>query len=90
MAASEVTQASDRVDSLSQTERALASLWVEVLQITSLPKATDDFFALGGDSMGMTLLEFRVQEELSVELPAGALLGAPTLRQLAALIDEAP
>jgi len=74
---------------LSMTERAVAALWSETLQIAELPGATDNFFALGGDSMAMVLLEFRIKEEFSVELPAGAVLGAPTLRELSALVDAA-
>lgn len=73
----------------SVTERAVAALWCEVLETTELPDATDNFFALGGDSMAMVLLEFRIKEEFSVELPAGAVLGAPTLRELSALVDAA-
>lgn len=73
----------------SVTERTVAALWSEVLQTADLPGATDDFFALGGDSMAMVMLEFRIKEEFSVELPAGAVLGAPTLRELSAVVDAA-
>jgi acyl carrier protein len=74
-------------EALTHTERALAALWVEVLQSQSSPSPRDDFFALGGDSMLMTMLEFRIAEEFSVELPPGIILRAPTLGQLSALID---
>lgn len=73
----------------SVTERALAALWSEVLQTAEQPVATDNFFAVGGDSMAMVILEFRIKEEFSVELPAGTVLNAPTLRELSALIDAA-
>ena len=73
---------------LSDTERALADLWSEVLQITEPPQAEDDFFGLGGDSMAMVLLEHRIKEEFSIELPPGTILGAPSLRELSAVIDE--
>jgi acyl carrier protein len=73
--------------SLSPTERAVAALWCEALQMTDLPSPPDNFFALGGDSMTMTILEFRIKEELAVELPAGALLNAASLRELSALVD---
>lgn len=74
---------------LTATERAVAALWCEALQMADLPRAPDNFFALGGDSMTMTMLEFRIKEELSVELPAGALFNAPSLRELSALVDTA-
>lgn len=75
--------------SFSATERSMASLWKEVLQSDAPLNANDDFFALGGDSMSMVVLEFRIQEELSVTLRAGAVLEAPTLRELSALVDTA-
>lgn len=74
---------------LTTTERAVAELWSEVLQTDQHPNATDNFFSLGGDSMSMVILEFRINEEFAVELPAGTLLGAPTLRELSVLIDAA-
>lgn len=74
---------------LNVTERAVAELWSEVLQTDVLPKADDDFFSLGGDSMSMVALEFRIREEFSVELPPGVILGAPILRDLSALVAAA-
>jgi acyl carrier protein len=73
--------------SLSATEAAVAALWHEVLQTSEPLSATDDFFAMGGSSMHMVMLEYRLQEEFSIELPAGVLLGAPTLREISALVD---
>lgn len=68
-------------------ERAVAALWSEVLQRDELPGSADNFFSLGGDSMAMVILEFRIGEEFAVQLPAGAVLGAPVLRDLCALIE---
>jgi acyl carrier protein len=72
---------------LSATEQALAQIWSEVLQSSSLPNADDDFFELGGDSMTMVLVESRIKEEFSVELPPGAMLGASTLRAVSSLVE---
>jgi acyl carrier protein len=69
------------------TELTVSAIWSEVLQIGDMPASTDDFFALGGNSMSMVIAEFRIMEELPVQLPAGALLSAPTIRELARLID---
>lgn len=71
----------------SATERAVATLWAEVLDKQSLPDVDDNFFELGGDSIAMVTLLYRIQEELSVELPPGAVFGAPSVRELSALID---
>ena len=81
------TSLSEQDQCLNATEHVVATLWREVLQTSELPRATDNFFDLGGDSMMMTMVEFRIKEELSVELPAGTLLGAPSLRDLSALIE---
>lgn len=78
----------DRPDRLTATERAMADLWKEVLQTSYSITPQDDFFALGGDSMAMVTLEFRIQETLAVCLPAGAVLSAPTLRQLCCVVDS--
>jgi len=86
-----LTQADDpesEYQSLSATERAVAAIWNEVLQTTQLPSAADNFFELGGDSMTMTMVEFRIQEELSIEIPPGSILVAPSLRELSAIVDR--
>lgn len=72
---------------LSETERAVAELWKEVLIGTETLTATDNFFALGGDSMAMVTVLFRIQEEFSVELSPAAIFNAPSLGELAALVD---
>lgn len=74
---------------LSVTERVVVELWREVLSAAETPSATDNFFELGGDSIAMVTVEHRITEEFAVELPPGALLGAPTLRELSALVDSA-
>ncbi|WP_158929672.1 non-ribosomal peptide synthetase [Acidisphaera sp. S103] len=64
------------------TERALASLWAELLGRGSV-RGDDDFFALGGHSLlGMRLMA-RIQARFGVELPVKALFEAPRLADLA-------
>lgn len=55
--------------------------------LPELPGAEDNFFALGGDSTAMVMVELRIQEELSIEVPPGAMLNAPSLRELTHLIE---
>jgi L-aminoadipate-semialdehyde dehydrogenase len=81
------TSASETSQSLSVTERGIAELWGEVLPIAETFSATANFFALGGDSIAMVTVEYRIKEEFSVQLPPGAMLGAPTVRELSALVD---
>lgn len=77
----------DSQQPLSRVERTIAALWSEVLQTAEPTDPSDDFFAAGGNSMAMVMLEYRIQEEFSIELPSGVLLSAPTLRELSVLVD---
>jgi L-aminoadipate-semialdehyde dehydrogenase len=81
------TSADEARHALSLTERDVAELWSEVLPMVETLRATDNFFALGGDSMAMVMVEYRIKEEFSVELPPGVMLRAPTLRELSTLVD---
>jgi acyl carrier protein len=72
----------------TETEHELASLWQQVLNTDSLPRPSDDFFSLGGDSVAMIMAELRIKEEFSVDLPEGAMLGVSSLRELSQLIEK--
>lgn len=69
-------------------EYTVCAIWKEVLALQDLPAPADDFFALGGDSTAMLMMELRINEELAVELPTGSLLSAPTVRELVHLIER--
>lgn len=69
------------------TQRAVAEMWSDVLQMTELPGADANFFELGGDSMAMVIVELRVQEAFGIDVPEGSLLSASTLGEFCAFID---
>jgi acyl carrier protein len=73
---------------LTETERVVATLWREVLRTSGPLCPTDNFFELGGDSVGMVTVIFRINEEFSVELPEATILDAPSLRDLATVVDS--
>ena len=73
---------------LTETERRIAALWKEVLDTPELPRAEDNFFALGGDSTAMVMVELQIKEAFSVDIPAGAVLGAQSLRELSDVVDK--
>ena len=75
--------------SLTSTEREIAALWSEVLQTDVPVTPNENFFSLGGDSLAMTMVLFRVQEVFGVELSTAALLETPELGAFAALVDTA-
>jgi acyl carrier protein len=69
-------------------EEILAGVWRELMGIEEIG-IHDDFFLLGGHSlMGMQVVS-RVREAFQVELPLRAVFEAPTIAELAALVDEA-
>jgi acyl carrier protein len=68
-------------------EQELASLWQQILDTDFLPRPSDDFFSLGGDSVAMIMAELRIKEEFSVDLPEGTMLGVSSLRELSQLIE---
>jgi len=71
----------------TETEAAVAEIWREVLRLDEVG-ATDDFFDLGGHSLKATRILTRVGARLGVELPVGVIFDHPTVRGIAALVDE--
>ena len=49
--------------------------------------STDDFFEVGGDSLIGVVIFVAIEEELGKSLPVSTLLKAPTIRELAKIID---
>jgi acyl carrier protein len=77
----------ESAEPFTEIERVVARLWQQVLDTPSLPRPLDNFFSLGGDSIAMIMVELRIKEEFSVDLPEGALLSASSLRELSQLIE---
>ncbi len=69
-------------------EALLAGIWSRLLGIREIG-VRDSFFDLGGHSLlGIQLLS-RVRDAFGVELPLRAVFEAPTIAELAALVEEA-
>jgi acyl carrier protein len=75
------------VHQLTETERIVSGIWSEVLQQDKI-NPEDNFFELGGDSLMTMMVLFRVNDDLHVELPPGAIMEAPTLREFCKMIDN--
>ncbi|MBV9823806.1 MAG: lantibiotic dehydratase, partial [Actinobacteria bacterium] len=71
-----------------ETEVRLAEVWRLLLEADSVAR-TDNFFALGGNSLSAARLMFRIREVFGVELPMGAFYAAPALAECATAIDAA-
>jgi thioester reductase-like protein len=72
----------------SRLEETLARAWREVLGIGRVG-VHDDFFALGGNSLVAPRLLLRLSEAVGLALPLDALFAAPTVAELAALVERA-
>ncbi|MEV0678700.1 amino acid adenylation domain-containing protein [Actinosynnema sp. NPDC050436] len=71
----------------TETERLLASVWAEVLGLARVG-VTDDFFALGGDSLRSVQVVGRARAE-GLELTARGMFEHPTIAELAAVARPA-
>jgi acyl carrier protein len=71
----------------TDTERALVDLWNEVLG-RKRTGVLDDFLDLGGDSVRATQMITRIDQQFGVILEMGKFFDAPSVRAVAALIDE--
>jgi myxalamid-type nonribosomal peptide synthetase MxaA len=72
----------------TETERAIAAIWQDLLDLPQVG-VTDNFFELGGHSLLATKLVFRIHDVLGADLPLTALFeGEPTIARLAALVTD--
>ena len=71
------------------TQRALAGVWTDVLDLSGPIRGSDDFFLLGGDSLSALHLLAEVEDRFGRRLPLDTLFAATTLAEQAAVIDSA-
>jgi len=72
---------------LGASEEIVAGIWGELLGLSRVDR-TDSFFALGGHSLLATQLVSRLRSCFAVELPLRRVFEAPTLSELAALVES--
>jgi acyl carrier protein len=71
----------------TNTEKELSQLWSEVLGLDQVG-IHDDFFELGGNSLVATRIINRVLQTFQLELPIKAIFDAPTVVEMALLIEQ--
>ena len=76
------------VEPAAGTEREIAAIWSEILDVERVG-ARDDFFELGGHSLMAVQILSRMRARLGVELPVRALFEAPVLADLARRAEQA-
>jgi acyl carrier protein len=77
------------VEPRTESERAIAAIWSQVLLVTRVG-IDDDFFNLGGHSLRAAQVMARVRERMGIEVPLRLMFDRPTVRALAQAIDDAP
>jgi amino acid adenylation domain-containing protein len=70
----------------NDTERALAGIWAELMNLQQVGRH-DNFFELGGHSLLASQVMSRVRQLFDCELPVRTLFEAPTLSELSARIE---
>jgi amino acid adenylation domain-containing protein len=81
------TLANDFAAPIGKDEEALCGLWGKLLQVNPVG-ATDNFFALGGNSLLAVRMAARLKELSGREVPVLQVFEHPTVRGLLAAVDE--
>ena len=72
----------------TETEKAVAAVWAEVLRLEQV-SVNDNFFELGGHSLLAVQVVMRMREVLSVDIALGTVFTAPTVATLSRAVDAA-
>lgn len=74
------------VEPRSKTEKVLAEIWMDILEIERV-SIHDDFFDVGGNSLLSIRVFGRIADRFDVKMPLSVLFSETTLERLAARID---
>ncbi|MEO5570671.1 MAG: amino acid adenylation domain-containing protein [Bacteroidia bacterium] len=78
---------SDIMLQLSSTEEMLADIWKELLNLKKIG-IKDNFFELGGHSLIGVKMFIEIEKRIGVKLNLQSLFKAPTIEELAKIIDQ--
>ena len=79
----------ERVMPQTKTEQAIAAVWQELLQVEKIG-INENFFDLGGHSLLLVKVQFRLQEVLGIEITVADLFKYSTIQALAQCLTEKP
>lgn len=77
----------DDVTTNGDMEDLLAGIWQDVLGRDDI-SSDRDFFEMGGDSLQLMTMLFRIYQDTGVELDPGTVFEGPTVARLAAVVAE--
>lgn len=77
------------LDARDDLEATLCRMWEEITGVSPVG-VDDDFFALGGDSLGAAQLFVRIERLTGRRLPLSSILRAPTVARMAELVRTEP
>lgn len=80
--------ANDFVRPQTETEKALALIWTEVLKVDNIG-INDEFFNMGGHSLLAIQAVSRIRDVFGVEIPLQSLFESPTIAGLATVLSAA-
>ncbi len=72
---------------VSKTELMMIDIWKIALERDEIG-VDDDFFYLGGDSIGMIKVINRIRDQFGRELPPNVFFESQSLRNLCKILDE--
>ncbi|WP_254207985.1 non-ribosomal peptide synthase/polyketide synthase, partial [Paenibacillus sp. AK121] len=77
----------DYVPPRTWVEVKLAQIWQDVLGLAQVG-VKENFFEIGGHSLRATTLTSKIHQELNKQLPLRSIFEAPTIEQLAAVLEQ--
>ncbi|BAY24658.1 amino acid adenylation domain protein [Calothrix sp. NIES-2100] len=83
---SNFSQHNEFITPRNDTERGLAKIWSEILNIQPVG-VKDNFFEIGGNSLSAIHLIASIEQQFGKELPLSAILTNPTIEKFAKLLD---
>jgi amino acid adenylation domain-containing protein len=72
---------------ITQLEKTVSEVWKQALGLNSIG-LDENFFELGGDSLVAVQIITKLRKTLDENIPLATFLQAPTIKQLAALLDR--
>jgi acyl carrier protein len=72
----------------TETERALAEIWQELLKVEEVG-VEQNFFELGGHSLLVLQVMARIRRRFGLEMPVRTVFEAPTIARLARAVEKA-